>query len=117
MAELLNKQAYEVTPDNLVRAAHFPTLHRVMKITNPKAAIKRGQTVVYNAQSGALTVGGASDANIVGIASADVEAVSTGSTIAVDCYVAGAFNAEFVVGPTVTAAIVLGAQANGIYLV
>lgn len=117
MAEMLNKVAYESEPDNLVRAAQYPVLHRIIEITNPKVAIKRGQTIVYNTGTKELSVGGATDANIVGIVSADIEADTTAEKISVDAYVSGAFNAAYIVGPEVDRNIVLGAQANGIYLV
>lgn len=117
MAEkLLNQHAYTVEPDNLVRATEFPALHRVIEITNPKTAIKRGQTVVFDGTKAEAKCGGAADANIVGIVSADHDADAVSEKVSVDCFTSGAFNAGKVVGPTVTAAVQFGAQSNGIYI-
>lgn len=117
MAEMLNKEAYTVDPNDLVRAAELPTLRRVVEITNPKTEVKRGQAIAYDASKKALSAGGETDANIVAIVAEDLAADTSSEKVAVSCYVAGAFNANRVIGPTVTQDVVLGAQSNGIYLV
>ena len=117
MAEkLLNQHAYTVEPDNLVRATEFPVLHRVIEITNPKTAIERGQAIVFDGTKAEVKCGGETDANIVGIVSADHEADAKSEKVCVDCFTSGAFNAAEVIGPTVTAAVQFGAQSNGIHI-
>lgn len=122
--ELLNKEAYEIDADNLVLANGYPVLHRSITITNPQVALKRGMAVINH--SGTLYVAGEKSegstitGDIVAIISADHDADTTNATVTVDALVSGAFNVGEVKTTNSldisTAAYVLGAQGNGIYL-
>lgn len=119
----LNSTAYTEVADNLVLAGDLPTLRRQLAITNPKSeAIGRGMAVIATGD-GDLHVAGTEGktGSIVGIAAEDIALDADSATLTVDCYVFGAFNAGSVRGlgevDLTTAAHVLGAQGNGIYLV
>ena len=125
--ELLNKEAYTIDADNLVLAVGYPTLHRSITITNPEVALKRGMAVINH--SGTLYIAGEKDSStppvtitgdIVAILTSDHDADTTNATVTVDAYVSGAFNVGEVKTTNSldisTAAYVLGAQGNGIYL-
>lgn len=119
MAQILNNKAYEIEADNLVLAAQYPILHRIVTIANPEIALKRGMAVI-NA-SGTLYIAGTQNktGSVIGIISADRDAAE-GETVAVDVFVSGAFNVAAVTGindwDASSVANVLGAQGNGIYL-
>ena len=124
--ELLNQSAYTVDADNLVLAAQYPVLHRSITITNPQVALKRGMAVINH--SGTLYVAGEKSGSpaatitgdIVAVISADHDADTTNANVTVDAFVSGAFNVAAIKTTNSldvsTAAYVLGAQANGIYL-
>ena len=124
--ELLNQSAYTIEADNLVLAAQYPVLHRSITITNPQVALKRGMAVINH--SGTLYIAGEKSGSpaatitgdIVAIITADHDADTTNETVTVDAFVSGAFNtAEVKTTNSLdisTAAYVLGAQGNGIYL-
>lgn len=114
MAEILNKQAYTVEPDNLVIAGAYPVLHRTIKVTT-SAAVKRGTALVLG-EAGAVTPATGAETAIIGITADDFEPEQSADHVVVDAFVSGAFNAAKVVGVTVTPAVAFGAQANGIYL-
>lgn len=114
MAEILNKQGYTVEPDNLVLAGEYPVLHRTIKVTT-SAAVKRGTALVLG-EAGAVTPATGSETAIIGIAADDFEPEQSADHVVVDAYVSGAFNADKVLGVTVTPAVAFGAQANGIYI-
>ena len=143
--ELLNKEAYTIDADNLVLGNGYPVVRRAITITNPQVALKRGMAViratasasaanstqggdavtvtsmtntlyVAGAKSGGSTIPG----DIVGVIAADYDADTTSETVSVDAFVSGAFNIGKVKTlnslSISTAAYVLGAQGNGIYL-
>lgn len=124
--ELLNTEAYAIDADNLELAVGYPVLHRSITITNPQVALKRGMAVINH--SGTLYVAGEKSGSpaatvtgdIVAIIATDHAADTTNETVTVDVYVSGAFNAGEVKTTNsldvTTAAYVLGAQGNGIYL-
>ena len=143
--ELLNKEAYTIDADNLVLANGYPTLRRQITITNPQVALKRGMAVIRSTSSASaanstqngdpipvvsptttLCVAGEKDNNvtipgdIVAIIAGDHDADTTNQTVTIDAFVSGAFNVGAVKSTNSldisTAAYVLGAQANGIYL-
>ena len=122
----LNETVLTQTADNLVLAGELPLLHKELTITNPQSvAVTRGMAVINSsgtlyvagAKSGSTTISG----DIVGIVAEDMAIDGTSATLNVDCYVFGAFNAAEVTSinslDISTAAYVLGAQGNGIYLV
>ena len=119
----LNETVHEGTADNLVLAGELPLVHKVVEIANPKtAAIMRGMAVIATGDND-LCVAGTSGktGSIAAIVAENMKLDATSNTLAVDCYVFGAFNAGAVYGlngvDLTTAAYVLGAQGNGIYLI
>ena len=59
MAEILNKQAYTVEPDNLVIAGAYPVLHRTIKVTTTvteKKSITVDKLVWKDSQSNKYTL-------------------------------------------------------------
>ena len=122
----LNDDAYEVTPDNLVLAGELPQVRRILAVKNPTSlALARGMAIIADSSSNLYVAGPKSDGttiagDIVAVVAEDMDLDTTSATIPVDCYVFGAFNAEHVSSieslDITTAAYVLGAQGNGIYL-
>ena len=141
----LNQTAYTVDADNLVFGTAYPVLTRKITIANPQVALKRGMAIIRatasanaaNATSGGdaiavtsvtntLNVAGAKSGgvtipgDIVAVLTSDADADTTSETVDVYAYVAGAFNKGAIKTLNSldidTAAYILGAQGNGIYL-
>lgn len=121
----LNTTAHTEDADNLVLAGELPLVQKLLTVTNPKnLALARGMAVING--SGTLYLAGAKSngttisGDIVAVIAEDMDLDSSSNTLTVDCYVFGAFNASEVTSinslDITTAAYVLGAQGNGIYL-
>ena len=121
----MNKKAYTVNPDNLLRGKDHPLDMRTITIKNPKVGVERG-TIIKASADGTYFVAGdkGEDAaelsgDVVGIIAHNVVEDKISDSVAVAIYTSGGFNAHGVAGVnkySISEADILSAQKYGLYI-
>lgn len=121
----MNRKAYSVSPDKLLRGAAHPLDMRTLVIKNPKCELVRG-ALIKVASDGSYFVAGdvnneseALTGETMSILGHAVAEDSSSETLAVSVYVSGGFNKSGITGINnyiLTEDDILSAQKYGLYI-